>query len=107
MQDKPQRKYGLFINGREVDALGGKTYIRENPASEEPFAEISQGEKEDIDRAVEAAQNAFEKWSHTPASERGRLVYKITELLEKHGKEIAITNTLETGKPIRESFQIE
>jgi acyl-CoA reductase-like NAD-dependent aldehyde dehydrogenase len=107
MQDKSPRKYGLFINGKEVDALSGRTYIRENPASEESFAEIAQGGKEDIDRAVEAAQNAFEKWSRTPASERGRLIYKIAELLEKHRKELAITNTLETGKPIRESFQIE
>ena len=70
MQDKPLRQYGLFINGKEVDALSGRTYIRENPASEEPFAEIAQGGKEDIDRAVEAAQYAFEKWSRTPASER-------------------------------------
>jgi acyl-CoA reductase-like NAD-dependent aldehyde dehydrogenase len=107
MRDNPLRKYGLFINGKEVEALSGRTYTRENPASEEPFAEIAQGGKEDIDRAVEAAQNAFEKWSRTPASERGRLIYKIAELLEKHRKELATTNTLETGKPIRESFQTE
>ncbi len=101
------RKYGLFINGKEVEALSGRTYIRENPATEEPFAEIAQAGKEDINLAVEAAQNAFEKWSHTPAAERGRLIYKIALALEKHRKELATTNTLETGKPIRESFQIE
>jgi acyl-CoA reductase-like NAD-dependent aldehyde dehydrogenase len=101
------RKYGLFINGREVEALSGRTYTRENPATEEPLAEIALAGKEDIDRAVEAAQNAFEKWSRTPPVERGRLIYKIAGLLEKYRKELAITNTLETGKPIRESFQIE
>lgn len=101
------RKYGLFIDGKETEALSGRTYIRENPATEEPLAEVAQAGKEDIDRAVEAAQNAFEKWSCIPPAERGRLIYKIAELLEKHRKELAITNTLETGKPIRESHQIE
>ncbi len=107
MQDKSIRRYGLFINGEEADALSGRTYIRENPATEEPFAEIAQGGKEDIDRAVEAAEKAFEKWSRTPPAERGKIVLKIAELLEKHRREVAITNTLETGKPIRESFNIE
>jgi acyl-CoA reductase-like NAD-dependent aldehyde dehydrogenase len=101
------RKYGLFINGKEVEALSGRTYIRENPATEEPLAEVAQAEKKDINLAVEAAQNAFEKWSRAPASERAKFVYKIAELLEKHRHELAITNTLETGKPIRESFNIE
>src|ERR1700741_530699 len=101
------RKYGLFINGKEVEALSGRTYIRENPATEEPLAEVAQAEKKDINLAVEAAQSAFEKWSRAPASERAKFVYKIAELLEKHRHELAITNTLETGKPIRESFNIE
>lgn len=101
------RKYGLFINGKETDSVSGKTYIRENPATEEPFAEIAEAQKEDIDKAVKAAQSAFDKWSKTPVYERGRLIRKIAELLEKHGEGIALTNTLETGKPIRESRLVE
>lgn len=101
------RKYGLFIDGKEVEALNGGTYIRENPATEEPLAEVAQADKEDIDRAVEAARGAFEKWSRTPPAERGRLIYRIVESLEQHRKELAFINTLETGKPIRESYHIE
>lgn len=100
-------KYKLFINGKEVDSLSGKTYIRENPASGEPLAEISQAEKEDINRAVEAAQNAFDKWSHTPSAERGKLIYRIAELVDKYKNNLAMINTLETGKPIRESLYVE
>lgn len=101
------RKYGLFINGTEVEALSGTTYHRENPATEEPIAEIAQANREDIDHAVKSAQNAFEKWSRTPPVERAKIIYKIAELLEKYRKELAVVNTLETGKPIRESFQLE
>ena len=101
------RKYGLYINGRETDSVSGKTYIRENPATEEPFAEIAEAQKEDVDVAVKAAGTAFEKWSKTPVSERVRLVHKIADLLDKNKEQIALTNTLETGKPIRESRIVE
>lgn len=101
------RKYGLFINGKEVNAKGGKTYIRENPATEEPFAEIAEAQKSDIDKAVKAASRAFEKWSKVPVSERVKYVHKIAEILEKNREKIALTNTLETGKPIRESRLVE
>ena len=104
---KKLRKYGLFINGKEVNAKGGKTYIRENPATEEPFAEIAEAQKSDIDKAVKAAGKAFEKWSKVPVSERVKYVHKIAEILEKNREKIALTNTLETGKPIRESRLVE
>ncbi|MCL6579566.1 MAG: aldehyde dehydrogenase family protein, partial [Candidatus Bathyarchaeota archaeon] len=90
------RKYGLFINGKEVEAFSGTTYHRENPATEEPIAEIAQANREDIDHAVKSAQNAFEKWSCTPPVERAKIIYKIAELLEKYRKELAVVNTLET-----------
>jgi acyl-CoA reductase-like NAD-dependent aldehyde dehydrogenase len=101
------RKYGLFINGKETDAESGKTYIRENPATEKPFAEIAEAGKEDVDRAVKAARNAFEKWSKVPVSERMKTLRKIVDLLEKDREQLALTNTLETGKPIRESRLVE
>ena len=78
------RKYGLFINGKEVGAKGGKTYIRENPATEEPFAQIAEAQKEDVDKAVKAASKAFEIWSKLPVSERVKYVRKIAEILEKN-----------------------
>ena len=101
------RKYGLFIDGKETGAASGKTYVRENPATEEPFAEISEAGREDVDKAVEAAGRAFEKWSKTPQSERARYLLLIAGQLEKHREQIALTNTLETGKPIRESRLVE
>ena len=101
------RKYGLFINGRETDSVSGKTYVRENPATEEPFAEIAEAQKEDVNAAVEAAGKAFEKWSKTPVSERVKLVHRIADILDKNKEQIALTNTLETGKPIRESRIVE
>lgn len=101
------RKYGLYINGKEVDSVSGKTYIRENPATEENFAEISEGQKEDIDMAVNLASKAFEKWSKTTVQERIKIVNKLSELIQKNGEHIAQTNTLETGKPIKESRLVE
>ncbi len=101
------RKYGLFINGKETDSVSGKTYIRENPATEEPFAEIAEAQKEDVDNAVKVASRAFDGWSKAPVSERVKLLQKIAGLLEKNREELALTNTLETGKPIRESRLVE
>ena len=103
----PVRRYGLFIDGREMDSVSGKTFMRENPATEEPFAEIAEAQREDVDTAVKAAKLAFEKWSHVPPRERAKFIYRLAELLEKHKDQIALTNTLETGKPIRESRVVE
>ena len=103
----PVRRYGLFIDGKEMDSVSGKTFMRENPATEEPFAEIAEAQREDVDTAVKAAKLAFEKWSHVPPRERAKFIYRLAELLEKHKDQIALTNTLETGKPIRESRVVE
>ncbi len=101
------RKYDLFINGKDVPAASGKVYVRENPATGTPFAGIAEGGTEDIARAVEAASRAFPSWSKTPPWKRARIIHKISEKLEEKKYELAVTNTLETGKPIRESLGIE
>jgi len=101
------RKYGLFIDGKERDSVSGKTFMRENPATEEPFAEIAEAQREDVDRAVKAAKLAFDKWSHVPSRERSKFIYRLAEALDKNKDKIALTNTLETGKPIRESRVVE
>lgn len=101
------RRYGLFINGKEVNSLSGKTFIRENPATEEPLAEIAEAQKEDVVKAVKAAKHAFEKWSHVPPRERAKFISRLAEALDEHKEQIAMTNTLETGKPIRESRLVE
>lgn len=104
---EPLRKYDLFINGKDVPAASNKYYARENPATGKPFAEIAQGGAEDIDSAVEAASKAFPGWSATPPSQRAKTIYAIAKKLEERRRDLALTNTLETGKPIRESFNIE
>lgn len=104
---KRLRKYGLFINGKEVAAKSRKTYIRENPATQEPLAEIAEAQREDVDKAVKAAAKAFQTWSKLSVAERVKYVHKIAQSLEKNRDKIALTNTLETGKPIRESRLVE
>lgn len=101
------RKYGLFINGKEVRAQGGKTYIRENPATEQPLAQVAEAQKADVDKAVKAAGRAFVSWSKLTVAERVKYIHKIVQVLEKNREKIALTNTLETGKPIRESRLVE
>ncbi len=101
------KKYDLFIDGKEVPAASGKTYVRENPATGKPLEEVAEGGAEDIGRAVEAAERAFPVWSSTPPSMRGKIIYRIAQMLEEHREELAVTNTLETGKPIRESRDVE
>jgi len=92
----------LLIDGEWVEAASGKTFPTINPATEETLAEVAYGEAEDIDRAVRAARRAFEDdspWRRMNASDRGRLIWRIAELIEQHGDELAMLETLDNGKP--------
>lgn len=101
------RTVNLFINGKEKEPSGGKYIERENPATGEPACRIAGAGKEDVDAAVNSARAAFEKWSSVQPSERAGYLIKIAEILKDHADEIARINTLETGKPIRESRLVE
>lgn len=100
-------KCNPFIDGREIKPRGVKYLSRENPATEKPFAEVALCGKGEVDAAVKSASRAFEKWRIVPAAERAKILRKIAEVLEKHADEIALINTRETGKPIRESKLVE
>src|SRR5947199_6852864 len=101
-QTAPHR-YQLFIDGQFVDAESGKTFKSPNPATGETFAEIAEADKADIDKAVAAARKAFEgKWSRMSARDRGRLLYKLSQLIEQHAGELAALETTDNGKPIKE-----
>ena len=93
----------LLINGKWVDAASGKTFATYNPATGEVLANVAAGDKEDIDRAVKAARAAFETgpWSKISPSERGRLLWKLADLLEKHIEEFAQLESLDNGKPLK------
>src|SRR5918912_3451407 len=102
------RRYQLFIGGEWVDAASGKTFTTPNPATGAPLAEVAEADKEDIDRAVAAARKAFDgRWAKTSARERGRLLYKLAQLVEAHAKELAALETADNGKPIRESTYVD
>src|SRR5437868_2086483 len=102
------RKYQLFIDGQWVDAESGKTFETPNPATGQTLAEVAEADKADVDKAVAAARRAFEgKWSRMSARDRGRLLYKLAELIEARAKELAALETADNGKPIRESLYVD
>jgi len=100
-----QGKKKLYINGEFVESVSGKTFETVNPATGETLATVYEGDKEDIDRAVKAAREAFDHgpWSKMSAAERSRIMYKLADLMEKHQEELAQLETLDNGKPIRET----
>ena len=94
-----------FIGGRWTPSVSGKTFDTINPATEEVIAQVAEGDKEDVDLAVAAARKAFEQgpWGKMDARERGRLMYKLADLMEENIDELAALETLDNGKPIRDS----
>lgn len=93
----------IFINGKWVDAASGKTFATYNPATGEVLAQVAEGDREDIDRAVKAARAAFETgpWSRLNASQRGRLIWKLADLIEQNLEEMAELEMLDNGKPFK------
>ena len=102
------RKYQLFIDGQWVDAESGKTFTTPNPATGATLAEVAEGDKADIDKAVEAARRALEgKWSKVSARDRGRMLYKLSQLIEAKIPELAALETADNGKPIKETSYVD
>jgi aldehyde dehydrogenase (NAD+) len=99
------RQTKMLIDGRWVDSASGKTFETLNPATGEVIAQVAEGDREDVDRAVKAARKAFETgpWRKMSARERGRYLYRLADLIEKHIDELAALETLDNGKPISDS----
>src|SRR6266849_2590206 len=99
----------LFIGGKWVEAASGKTFLTVNPATGETITTIAEGDERDADAAVQAARKAFESgpWAEMSASERGRILWKIGDLIDKHNAEFGTLETLDNGKPIFESCQVD
>ena len=96
--------YDLFIGGKFVKPKKGKSFNTINPATEEILAKIAYADKLDIDLAVASARSAYTKvWSKLPAKERGKYLYRIARILQERAREFAVVETLDNGKPIRES----
>ncbi|MCZ2823725.1 MULTISPECIES: aldehyde dehydrogenase family protein [unclassified Modestobacter] len=99
--------YGLFVDGEFVDGTGTplKTV---NPATEEVLSEVATGSEEDVDRAVRAARRAFVKtWGPMRPADRGKYLFRIARLLQERAREFAVLETLDNGKPIRESRDVD
>ena len=97
----------LLIDGEWVDAASGKTFDTVNPANGEVLARVAEADKEDVDRAVTAARRAFESWSTQKPSKRTKLLLKIADAIEKNVEELAALETLDNGKAIAESKNID
>ena len=101
-------QYGLFINGTWVEPKTKNKFVTINPANEEVLSKISHASDSDVDRAVKAARDAYTKtWSKMPARERGKYLYRIARIMQERAREFAVLETLDNGKPIRESRDVD
>src|SRR6476659_10099833 len=94
--------YGLFIDGQFVDTLDGRSFKTVSPSSEEVLAEITEAGQAAVDR------KAYDKvWSKLPARERGKYLFRIARILQERARELAVLESLDNGKPIRESRDVD
>lgn len=103
--DSHGRKFGHFIDGEWT--APGKTFSSDNPANGKSLAQITDGTAEDVDKAVKAARAAFKGWSALSGYERGKYLYAIARAIQKHSRLFAVLETMDNGKPIRESRDID
>jgi len=100
--------YGLFIDGDFVEPIDGASFKTINPATEEVLADISEGGAADVDRAVRAARIAYKTiWSRMPGVERAKYLYRIARIIQERSRELAVLETLDNGKPIREARDVD
>jgi aldehyde dehydrogenase (NAD+) len=100
--------YGLFIGGEFVEPKSGKRFVTINPATEEPLAEIAEAGPEDVGLAVDAARDASDhRWRDLPGAERAKYLYRIARQLQERAREFAVLESMNGGKPIKESRDID
>jgi aldehyde dehydrogenase (NAD+) len=103
-----EKRYGLYIGGELVEPRSGECYATIDPSTEEPLAEIAQAGPEDVALAVQAARGAFaDGWSDISPSERAKYLFRIARILQERSREFAVLESLNGGKPIRESRDVD
>ncbi|MCH2231244.1 MAG: aldehyde dehydrogenase family protein [Crocinitomicaceae bacterium] len=103
-----QKKYDLFIDGKFVRPSSGKYFDTYNPANEEKISEVAYGNAKDVDKAVKAARKAYKNvWSKVSPSERSKYIYRIARLMQERARELAVIETLDSGKVITESRDVD
>lgn len=100
-------KYKLYINGEWTEGSEGKTIAAYNPSNGEKLAEFIDASHADVDAAVEAAQNAFKTWKHVSIEERSKLLLQIADLIDENREHLAMVETLDNGKPLRETMSAD
>jgi aldehyde dehydrogenase (NAD+) len=104
---KIDKRYGLFIGGEFVAPKSKKHFATINPSTEETLAEVAEAGAADVDAAVRAAEKAQRSWGKLKPSERGKYVYRIARLLQERSREFAVLETMNGGKPIKESRDVD
>src|SRR5256885_1770464 len=104
---KIQPRYGLFIGGRMVEAHSKKHFPTINPATEKTLSHVVDADEVDVDRAVKAAGKAFDSWARLSPSRRSRYLFRISRLLQERSRELAVVETMDGGKPIKESLDVD
>ncbi|NHA66722.1 aldehyde dehydrogenase family protein [Phycicoccus flavus] len=100
--------HGLFIGGEFVEATGGTAFKTVNPATEEVLSEVSEASADDVDAAVRAARTAYTRvWSRMSGADRGKYLYRIARIVQERARELAVLETLDNGKPIKESRDVD
>ncbi len=105
--DAHGRRFKLFIGGQWVDAANGGRFETVNPATAKPLAEVARGGQADVDAAVAAASRALTAWRATPGHTRARYLYAIARQIQKHSRLLAVLESMDNGKPIRETRDID
>ncbi len=105
---KLNKQYDLFINGKFVKPNSKKYFATINPATEEKLAEVAEANEKDVDLAVTSAKNAYDKvWKKMPAKERSKYIFRIARLMQERAREFAVIESMNGGKPIRESRDVD
>jgi aldehyde dehydrogenase (NAD+) len=102
-----QPRYGLFIGGRMVEPHSKKRFQTINPATEKKLAEVAEADEVDVDRAVRAASKAFDSWARLAPSRRARYLFRISRLIQERARELAVVESMDGGKPIKESRDVD
>jgi len=105
---KLKSRYGLFIGGKDVAAQGGGTFVTIDPSTEQPLAEVARATEADVDKAVRSARRATGKsWGGLPGRERAKYLFRIARILQERSREFAVLESMDSGKPIKESRDVD
>jgi aldehyde dehydrogenase (NAD+) len=102
-----QPRYGLFIGGKMLEPHSKKRFSTTNPATEQKLSEVAEADAVDVGKAVKAAGTAFTSWSRMAPSRRARYLFRISRLIQERARELAVVETMDGGKPIKESRDVD